>query len=128
MREGGMRAKIDKLVEGWQSASLNASIENARAHGVKKLYMHGPGVRATLSWASIPAAKEEARIRASGKTPSSIWYRIKDTYGDFPAKNGFKPCDYTEYPNQSSKTLKEVKGKGLDTNCWVLDLEAPKKA
>jgi hypothetical protein len=47
MREGGMRAKIDKLVEGWQSASLNASIENARAHGVKKLYMHGPGVRAT---------------------------------------------------------------------------------
>src|SRR6185295_8564018 len=40
---------IDKHVEDWSEASMQAVIENAKAHGITKIYMHGAEMRAHMS-------------------------------------------------------------------------------
>lgn len=41
--------KIDKHLEDWSEASIQAVIDNAKAHGIKKLFMHGPELRSAMS-------------------------------------------------------------------------------
>jgi hypothetical protein len=99
-------AKIQKAFEGWYEASLNSTIENARKHGVKEIFIHGSGIRSVLSG----KGKEDI--------PDS-WF---DMYDKHPKSMGFEKCDYSEYPNFDNSTLSSAKSKGHSSHCWRLKL------
>jgi len=115
---------LDKHLEDWQQASMQAVIDNAKSHGLKKLYMHGAELRGLLS-----GIGESREVWDNPNTKAKMSGFLK-TYQEAPLQHGFKECDYTDYPKHSTKMLKNLQDKKLSTKCWVLDLSdaPPKKA
>jgi hypothetical protein len=109
-------SKIDEAFANWQKASIEAVLQNAKAHGIKKVYIHGHGIRSEMSGGGrvngIYASYSKKHINP----------RIVEIYDGMPEKYGFKKCDYTDYPNYNPKLLSKVKKLGLPSHCWYLDL------
>ena len=103
--------KIDKALENWSDAAMNSVVENAKSHGITKLYMHGSGVRSHLS----------GNHDAENLNP-----RLVELYDTNAKKYGFQECQYSDYPNANKETLNATKDKGFSTSCWAMDL-TPKK-
>jgi hypothetical protein len=115
---------IDKHLSDWTEASMQAVIDNAKAHGIKKLYMHGAELRGHMSggYSREFWDNENTKEKTVG---------FRKIYDENPRNFGFKECDYTDYPNYSSDTLNSLQKKKLSTKCWVLELspdEGPKKS
>jgi hypothetical protein len=111
--------KIDNHLSDWTEASMQAVIENAKANGVKKLYMHGAELRGYLG--GTLGREDWDNPNTRGQTVG-----FRKIYGENPPKFGFQECDYTDYPKHSSKLLNELKKAKLNTKCWVLNLEDKK--
>jgi hypothetical protein len=111
--------QIDKHLEDWGDASMQAVIENAKAHGVTKLYMHGAELRGMMSGGYGREFWDNPNTK-----PKTVGFR--KIYQDAPPRFGFKECEYTDYPKSSSKMLKRLQDAKLSTKCWVLDLSEPK--
>lgn len=99
--------KIEKSLGNWHLASMKATEELAKKQGVKNLYLHGEGVRSTLS--GMDEAKQ-----------NPIW--LQEMYFKTPKALGWDKVDYTDYPVQSKSFLNEVKTNGRPTYCWVKKL------
>lgn len=114
---------IDKHLDDWSEASMQAVIDNAKANGVPKLYMHGAELR---GWMSGIGDSREYWDNPNTRSRTVGFRRI---YDENPRKFGFQECDYTDYPVHSSKTLTSLQKGKLSTKCWVMDLqdEGPKK-
>lgn len=110
----GFTKEIEKVLSGWYHAAQAGMEKLAQQQGVEKLYLHGPNVRAQLSW-----------LDADRPLP----VKITEMYDKDPPKFGFEKCDYTEYPKTSKEVINGVKGlktKDLtrkDTRCWVKKLK-----
>jgi hypothetical protein len=116
----GFLPKIEKAIEGHHSAALNSLIESAKKHGVKKLYIHGSGVRGKLSgYGNVP--KPTAKGQERNTVPSFLWF-----YDEYPAENGFQQVDYSDYPNHDEGFLEQLKRNGTSTHCWMMDLSKKK--
>lgn len=112
----GYLGKIDKAFENWQKASMDAVIENAKAHGIKRVYMHGVGIRSEMSGGVVQNGKYMEYSK------DFINPRIKEIYDGNAQKFGFQKCSYTDYPNYDADTLSKATSKGLPTHCWYLDI------
>lgn len=116
---------IDKHLEDWSEASMQAVIENAKSHGIKKLYMHGAELRGNMS----NSGKYTREFWDNSNTkPQTVGFR--KIYDENPRKFGFQECDYTDYPKHSPSQLKSLNDNKLSTKCWVMDLapdEGPKR-
>jgi hypothetical protein len=111
---------IEKTFDGWDRATINAVIENAKAHGIKKLYMHGLGIRSCMSGGEIGGPKY---------TKDYINPNIKRLYDQLPQEYGFSKCKYSDYPKNNAKRFNDdLKSRELNDDCWVLDLEEKPKA
>jgi hypothetical protein len=93
---------------------MEAVIQNAKAHGIKTVYMHGYGIRSMMSGGQY--------LNGSYVDYSKDYInpRIKEIYDGNAEKFGFKKCDYTDYPNFEKETLNKTTDKGLPTHCWKL--------
>lgn len=109
-------SKIDEAFSYWQKASMDAVIKNAKAHGIKKLYIHGMGIRSTMSGGGTVGTIDGTYNK------NHINPRIVEIYDGTAQKYGFQKCDYTDYPNYSSSTLSDTKKRDLPTYCWYLDI------
>ncbi len=110
---------IGKHVEDWGDASMQAVIQNAKAQGVKKLYMHGAEVRGAMSSSDYTREfwdNKNTRPQTSG---------FRKIYDEGPRKYGFQECDYTDYPKYSAERVAKMNEAKLSTKCWVLHLDAP---
>lgn len=110
---------INKHLEDWADASMQAVIQNAKAQGITKLYMHGPEVRGAMSSSQYSREFWDNR----NTKPKTVGFR--KIYGENPRKYGFGECDYTDYPKYSNEFLGRLNAAKLSTKCWVLDLGAP---
>lgn len=110
----GYMTKIDSMFENWQKASMEAVIQNAKAHGIKNVFMHGHGIRSMMSGGQV--------LNGSyiDYNKDFVNPRIKEIYDGNAEKFGFEKVDYTDYPNFSKETLKATTDKGLPTHCWKL--------
>lgn len=122
---------IDKHVEDWSEASMQAVLDNAKAHGIKKIYMHGAEMRAHMSGGIRDESVPGGYLRYSREffdnpntKPRTVGFR--KIYDENPRKYGFKECDYTDYPEHSQQMLKQLNEKKLSTKCWTLDLSDDK--
>lgn len=115
---------IDKHVEDWADASMQAVIDNAKAQGIKKLYMHGAELRGNMS-----NSNQYTREFWDNKNTQPQTVGFRQIYDETPRKAGFQQCDYTDYPNYSAERLNSLNKNKLSTKCWVLPLEeaAPKR-
>lgn len=113
--------KIDKIIEGYMGAQLESVKQAAKAHGVKKIYMHGHGVRAHLSGGARTYVNGQLQFKNYDK--NFVHERIRDLYERLPAQQGFTKVDYTDYPNFSNTTLKSIKDKELPTYCWEMKID-----
>lgn len=103
---------IEKVFKNWVDASYEAIEELAKKQGVKKLYVHGQGVRRSMSGVS-----ENKKIEV-----------FDEAYEKQPIKRGFKKCLYSDYPRHSNSIISSVKSdkspeeqqKAL--HCWVKEL------
>jgi hypothetical protein len=111
-RQGGSVSEIEATIKGWQRAAFDAIVETAHKNGVKKLYMHGAGVRACMS----------GRDGGGSYNGDYINENIKAAYDVWPKASGFKECDYTDYPNTNKNIIGNCTKKRLSTKCWVLDV------
>lgn len=105
-----MSKAIAKANSGYLMANLKAVIENAKRHGVKKLYMHGIGLRAGIS--GYQKDSEDYPIPPG-------WYYL---YMEMPEKFGFKPIKYTDYPVTTDLGHEKIARSRETDTCWVLDL------
>jgi hypothetical protein len=110
---------IARHLDDWADASMQAVIENAKAHGIKNLYMHGAELRGYLS------NSDYNREFWDNKNTKAKMSGFRKIYEEGPRKYGFEECDYTDYPRYSSSLLGELNASKLSTKCWVLKLNAP---
>jgi hypothetical protein len=123
----GYAKTIDKHLEDWSEASMQAVIENAKAHGVKKLFMHGAELRSHMSGGTSKLTYN--REAWDNKNTRGMMSGFRKIYEETPIKHGFKECDYTDYPRHSTEFLNRVKKEKLSTKCWQMNLDqSPKKA
>jgi hypothetical protein len=108
--------KIDKSLENWQDAAMTSVLDNAKAHGISKVYLHGSGVRSELSGGSAGGMYGKDNVNP----------KIIEMYDGNAQKYGFSKCDYTDYPNANPQMVKAVEKIGLQTSCWVLDVNKKK--
>lgn len=98
---------IEEVLSGWHMASLKAVEELAKKNGAENLYLHGSGIRATLSGMS--------------KTKTlPVW--LQNMYDRVPKAEKWESVDYSDYPNKGS-TGSEAKKEGYSSQCWKKPLK-----
>jgi hypothetical protein len=110
---------IDNHLSDWSEASMQAVIDNAKANGIKKLYMHGAELRGFMSGGYDREHWDNPNTK--GQTVG-----FRKIYDENPKQFGFQECDYTDYPKHSASMLDKMQKAKLKTNCWVLNLEDKK--
>jgi hypothetical protein len=105
--------QIEKVLGNWHEAAVRGVKELAKKQGIENLFLHGEGVRATLSGMSNP-----------DKPGNPVW--MQHMYTRHPKNNGWEKVDYSDYPNMSQSFKREVETSPLpynrDTSCWKIKL------
>ena len=99
---------VADIVSGWHMASMKAVEELAKRNGVKDLYLHGSGIRATLSGMSKDRALP-------------VW--LQTMYDKVPKAEKWEAVDYSDYPNKGG-TGSKAKDRGYSTQCWKKSLKS----
>ena len=99
--------QVEKIISGWHEAAVKAAKNIAKKNGAKQLFLHGEGVRSTMSF-------------GANKRENPVW--MQHMYSRHPKKNGWQQCDYTDYPNWSKSLKKEAEQTLQGTKCWKIKL------
>jgi hypothetical protein len=94
--------KIEKAFEGWMPTAYQAVEALAKKQGVKKIFVHGVGVRKQLS----------------GVSPEQHVATFDEAYKKQPQKMGYQQCNYSDYPSFNP----DIQNKNIDKKCWVKDI------
>lgn len=98
---------IQTLTSSWLDAAHQAVYDTAKKANVKNVLLHGPDVRASMSF----------NDRVTEKYP--VW--LNDMYISYPEENNWEQTDYRQYPQPSESMIKNIKKRPFGFNslkCW----------
>ena len=107
LEEFGKYAKIiENLTSSWLDAAHQAVNDTAKKAGVKNILLHGPDIRANMSF---------------GETAKKYPIWLTSMYRSYPEENNWEQINYKQYPQPSNGTIILVQNRPFGMNslkCW----------